>query len=111
MSNSTRSLSVLDLAFFVLESRERMSNVGPLGIIKPPPGTRSSARYADRLLAQMRKQPVGAPFNLRYVGASLKGLPHLETVVDVDLDLSLPSPDPAGARHGRTAVRDGVPPP
>jgi len=97
MSHSTRSLSALDLAFFVLESRERMSNVGPLGIIKPPPGTRSSARYADRLLAQMRKQPVGAPFNLRYVGASLKGLPHLETVAEVDLDLhchrlTLPAP-------------------
>jgi len=97
MSISTRSLSALDLAFFVLESRERMSNVGPLGIIKPPPGTRSAARYADRLLAQMRKRPVGAPFNLRYVGASLKGLPHLETVADVDLDLhchrlTLPAP-------------------
>ena len=56
-----------------------------------------SARYADRLLAQMRKLPVGAPFNLRYVGAGLKGLPHLETVADVDLDLhchrlTLPAP-------------------
>lgn len=93
----TKSLSPLDMAFFALEKRERPSNVGPLGILKPPPGTRSAARYADRLMAQMRKLPVGAPFNLRYVGAGLKGLPHLETVADIDLDqhchrLTLPAP-------------------
>ena len=37
-----KALSALDLAFFVLESRERMSNVGPLAILKPPPRTRSA---------------------------------------------------------------------
>lgn len=94
---TTKSLSPLDMAFFVLETRQRMSNVGPLGILKPPRGTRNVARYADRLLAQMRERPVGAPFNLRYVAAGLKGLPHLETVDTVDLErhchrVTLPAP-------------------
>lgn len=38
----TKSLSPLDLAFFVLESRERMSNVGPLAVLMPLPGTKSA---------------------------------------------------------------------
>ena len=89
-------LAPLDLAFFVLESRERTSNVGPLAILRPPAGIRKASVYADRLLASMRKCPVGAPFDMRYVAPGLQGLPHLERV-EVDMDahcfrLTLPAP-------------------
>lgn len=82
----SRALSPLDLAFFVLESRERMSNVGPLAVLKPPPGNRSSRALADGLLRAMKKQPAGIPFNLRYTPPGLRGLPRLESVAEVDLD-------------------------
>jgi diacylglycerol O-acyltransferase / wax synthase len=96
-TSETKALSPLDMAFFVLESRERMSNIGPLAILQPPKRTRNVAGYADRLLARMRKRPVGSPFNLRYRPPGLQGLPRLETVAEVDLDhhchrLSLPAP-------------------
>jgi diacylglycerol O-acyltransferase len=94
---STKALSVLDMAFFMLETRERMSNVGPLAILQPPPRTRSAKAFADRLMTRMKARPVGAPFNLRYRPAGLQGLPCLETVDAVDLDvhchrLTLPAP-------------------
>jgi diacylglycerol O-acyltransferase / wax synthase len=82
----TRALSALDLAFFVLESRERMSNVGPLAILRPPARARGGAAFADRLLRAMKAQPVSAPFNLRYRPPGLHGLPRLEAVDAVDLD-------------------------
>lgn len=82
----SRPLSPLDLAFFVLESRERMSNVGPLAVLQPPAGTKSAAAFADRLLRAMKKQPVGVPFNLRYRSPGLHGLPRLESVDEIDLD-------------------------
>ena len=94
---ATQALSVLDMAFFMLESRERMSNVGPLAILRPPARTRSAKAFADRLLKQMLAQPVGAPFNLRYRPAGLQGLPCLETVAEVDAAehcqrITLPAP-------------------
>jgi WS/DGAT C-terminal domain len=58
ISISTRTLSALDLEFFVLESRERASNVRPLGIVKPPTGTRSAARFADVKQHVKRTDPV-----------------------------------------------------
>ena len=82
----TRPLSALDLAFFMLESRERMSNVGPLAVLVPPAGTKSPAAFANRLLRAMKKQPAGVPFNLRYRPPGLGGMPHLESVDGVDLD-------------------------
>ncbi len=90
-------LSALDLAFFVLESRERMSNIGPLAILKPPPGTRKPGAFADRLLRNMKKRPVGAPFNRVYRPPGLQGVPRLETVDRIDLDAhchrhTLPAP-------------------
>ena len=93
----THSLSALDLAFFVLESRERMSNVGPLAILEPPPGTRKPGAFADRLLRAMKKRPVGAPFNRVYRPPGLQGVPRLETVDKIDLDAhchrhTLPAP-------------------
>ena len=95
--SKSQSLSALDLAFFVLESRERMSNVGPLAVLRPPPRTRSPGAYAERLLRAMKKRPVGAPFDRIYRPPGLKGLPLLETVADVDLDAhchrhTLPAP-------------------
>lgn len=92
-----KALSALDLAFFVLESRERMSNVGPLAILKLPPRTRSAASFADRLLRAMQVEPVGTPFDMRYRGPGLHGLPRLESVTGVDAAAhchrhSLPAP-------------------
>ena len=92
-----KPMSVLDMAFFMLETRERMSNVGPLAILRPPARTRSAKAFADRLMKQMKARPVGAPFNLRYRPAGLQGLPCLETVAEVDLDahchrVTLPAP-------------------
>ena len=92
-----KALSALDLAFFVLEKRERMSNVGPLAILRPPPGTRDSKRFADGLLRRMQKRPVGAPFLYRYRAAGEQGLPRLEAVDEVDVPshchrLTLPAP-------------------
>jgi diacylglycerol O-acyltransferase len=94
---TTKTLSVLDMAFFALETRERMSNIGPLAILKPPAGTRSAKAFADRLMKQMKARPVGTPFDFRYRPPSLQGLPRLETVDAVDLDqhchrLTLPAP-------------------
>ena len=43
---TTKSLSPLDMAFFVLETRERMSNVGPLG----DPAAAAAARAAPGAL-------------------------------------------------------------
>ena len=93
----TKALSVLDLAFFLLENRERMSNVGPIVILKPPPGTRSSKRFADSLLRRMQKRPVGAPFHYRYHPPGAQGLPRLEVAENVDPAghchrISLPAP-------------------
>jgi diacylglycerol O-acyltransferase len=77
------ALSVLDLAVFLLESRERHFNVGPLIVVDPPPKQR--AKFADRLLARMMKRPVGPPFNYK-LRTPLLGVPSLE--VDAELDLS-----------------------
>lgn len=94
---ATKALSVLDMAFFMLETRERMSNIGPLAILRPPPRTRSVKAFADRLMRQMKALPVGTPFDYRYCGPGLKRLPCLEAVAEVDLDrhchrLSLSAP-------------------
>jgi WS/DGAT/MGAT family acyltransferase len=81
----TRALSALDLAFFVLESRERMSNVGPLAILRLPPRARSASALADRLLRAMQRQPVAYPFDLRYRPPGMHGLPRLEAAQAVDV--------------------------
>lgn len=92
-----KALSVLDLAFFALENRARMANVGPLAILKPPPGTRDSKRFADGLMRRMQKRPVGAPFLYRYRAAGEQGLPRLEAVDGIDVArhchrVALPAP-------------------
>ncbi|MBL0087523.1 MAG: DUF1298 domain-containing protein [Ideonella sp.] len=87
MTQKAHSLSAIDLALFVLETPERMSNIGPLAILKPPPRTRNPGAYADRLLRDMKKRPVGAPFNRVYHPPGLKDLPKLVTIDDIDLDV------------------------
>ena len=70
----------------MLESKERMSNIGPLALLKVPQGAGGAKRFADWLMREMKKRPVGAPFNLRYQPPSMTSLPMLETVDAVDLN-------------------------
>ena len=81
----TRPLSILDLAFFVLETKERPMNVGPLIVLKPPQG-RSSRPFADVLHERMMRRPAGAPFNMKLMPPSLTSLPML--VPDPAFDLA-----------------------
>ncbi len=85
-SPSKRSLSLLDAAFFVLESDERMSNVGPLMILRPPPGSRSARAFADRLVRELKKRPVASPFDMVYQPPGLHGMPRLVRMDRVDVD-------------------------
>lgn len=92
-----KALSILDMAFFMLETAERMSNIGPLAILKPPAGSANGSKFADSLMDKMKQQPVGEPFNFIYSGPSLRHLPRLEEAEQINLDdhcfrLSLPSP-------------------
>ena len=48
-------LSAVDQAFFLLETRERPMSIGALIVLAPPAGT--GARFADRLIRQMLRQP------------------------------------------------------
>lgn len=82
----THTLSIVDAAFFLAESDTRMSNIGPLAILRPPARARSSVSFASQLLKRMKQRPVGAPFNLKFRPPGLQGLPALEEVSDVNLD-------------------------
>jgi WS/DGAT/MGAT family acyltransferase len=75
-------LSAVDQAFFMLETRERPMSIGALIVLAPPSGT--GARFADRLVRQMLKQPVGPPFNGRLAPGPLKGT--LTLVTDDEMD-------------------------
>lgn len=75
-------LTALDFAMFALESRDRPVHVGPLVILKPK--SRASPGFADRLLEQMLRRPVGAPFHYRLRTAGLE-VPRLEVDPDADL--------------------------
>jgi diacylglycerol O-acyltransferase / wax synthase len=97
MMARTKALSMLDLAMFVLESAERMANVGPLAILKPPAGYKSSSHFADWLMERMQKKPVGEPFDYMYRPPGLRRLPRLEAIDAVDVPshcqrLALPAP-------------------
>lgn len=50
-------LSILDLAFFVLETAERPMNVGPL-IVLNPPRQRGARPFGDMLYQRMMRRPV-----------------------------------------------------
>jgi diacylglycerol O-acyltransferase len=75
------AMSFVDLAMFLLETRERPFNVGPLIVVDPPPRQRKS--YADRLVARMLERPAGPPFNERLHTPRI-GLPRLEEVPGFD---------------------------
>jgi WS/DGAT/MGAT family acyltransferase len=81
-----RALSLLDAAFFMLESDERMANVGPLMILRPPPGTRSAAAFAERLLRGLARRPVTSPFDMVYQPPGLQGLPRLVRAATVRVE-------------------------
>jgi len=76
------ALSALDLAMFMLESPERPFNIGPLVLLRPPPGFKGN--FADKLLAKMLERPPGPPFNYR-LQLSLTRAPSVEPVVGPDL--------------------------
>ena len=59
------ALSTMDLAMFLLESRERPFNIGPLVLLRPPRGFRGN--FADKLHARLLERPPGPPFNYRLV--------------------------------------------
>src|SRR5258706_10973669 len=80
-----RRLSMLDLAFFVLETPARPMNVGPLIVLKPPV-QRGRRRFADVLFERMTRRPAGAPFDLRLASHSPASLPSL--VPDEEFDLA-----------------------
>jgi hypothetical protein len=67
------ALSTIDLAMFMLETRERTLNIGPLVLLRPPAGFKGS--FADRLHAKLLKRPPGAPFNYR-LNLSLTACPQ-----------------------------------
>jgi diacylglycerol O-acyltransferase len=74
-------LSVIDLAMFLLETPERPFNIGPLVLLRPPPGAR---RFADRLHARMLRHEPGPPFNYR-LQWSLTRMPSVEPAAHPDL--------------------------
>lgn len=71
------AMSLLDAAFFLLETEERMSNVGPLMIVRPKAGARGARAYADRLLRDIVKCPLAPPFDRVYQAPGWRGLPRL----------------------------------
>jgi WS/DGAT/MGAT family acyltransferase len=81
-----RALSLLDAAFFLLESADRMANVGPLMILCPPAGTRGPAAFADRLLRGLARRPVTSPFDMVYQPPGLHGLPRLVRAAEVRVE-------------------------
>lgn len=76
------ALSAIDLAMFMLETRERPFNIGPLVLLRPPAGFRG--HFADKLHARLLKRPPGAPFNYRLV-LSLTRAPSVEPMDRPDI--------------------------
>ena len=87
------NMTLLDMSWFLLESKTIPVHGGFLHVFTPPKGAR--ADYSRRLLAAMKKGAVGAPFNLR-PRLRASGLPYWEEVkVDFDqhiFECRLPSP-------------------
>lgn len=94
---SQRALSLLDAAFFMLESPERMANVGPLMILRPPASSRSPSAFVDHLLRGLARRPVTSPFDMIYRPPGRQGLPKLVRAAAVRVEEhchrhSLPEP-------------------
>ena len=75
-------LSLVDQAFFMLETAERPMSIGALVVLARPPGFRG--RFADSLLETMLRCPVGPPFNYRIRPGAVKGLVALEEDEQID---------------------------
>jgi WS/DGAT/MGAT family acyltransferase len=75
------ALSVIDLAMFMLESRERPFNIGPLVMLAPPRGFKGN--FADKLVARMLRRPMGQPWNQKFVAPKL-GVPRLDIIDNAD---------------------------
>ena len=69
------ALSVIDLAMFALETRERPFNIGPLIVLAPPAGFRGN--FADKLVESMLSARSAPPFNYRLAVAPM-GVPRLD---------------------------------
>jgi diacylglycerol O-acyltransferase len=76
------ALSTIDLAMFMLESRERTLNIGPLVLLRPPAGFKGN--FADKLYAKLLKRPAGAPFNYK-LNLSLTSMPSVEPMARPDI--------------------------
>lgn len=76
------ALSTMDLAMFLLESRERPFNIGPLVLLRPPAGFKGN--FADKLHARLLQRAPGAPFNYR-LELSLTRAPAVQPMADADL--------------------------
>lgn len=74
------AFSLVDRAFFLLETDDRPMNIGSLTVIAPAPRVRKG--FADRLVRRMVQRPVGPPFNHRLKTGTL--IPEL--VVDDHID-------------------------
>ena len=107
------ALSAIDLAMFMLETRERPFNIGPLVLLRPPAGFKGN--FADKLHAKLLKRPPGPPFNYRLV-LSLTHAPSVEPMADPDIRghvhrLTLRARvDGAAAREGLRAARGATRP-
>jgi WS/DGAT/MGAT family acyltransferase len=92
-------LTLVDTAFFALESQTRPTHAGVLMLFDPPAGD-SGPDFARRVVDVFRTTAPVAPFDRRPV-LGLGRVPHWVTVDDVDLDyhvrsIALPAP---GTRH------------
>jgi len=76
------ALSAIDLAMFMLETRERPFNIGPLVLLRPPAGFKGN--FAAKLHARLLKRPPGPPFNYRLV-LSLTHAPSVEPMAEPDI--------------------------
>lgn len=76
------ALSTMDLAMFLLESRERPFNIGPLVLLRPPRGFRGN--FADKLHARLLERPPGPPFNYRLV-LSPTAAPSVQPMAEPDI--------------------------
>ncbi|HRI17601.1 MAG TPA: wax ester/triacylglycerol synthase family O-acyltransferase, partial [Burkholderiaceae bacterium] len=76
------ALSAIDLAMFMLESRERPFNIGPLVLLRPPQGYKGN--FADDLTAKLLKRRPGPPFSYR-LSMSLTRPPSVEPIAEPDI--------------------------
>ena len=77
-----RRLSLMDQAFFMLETEQRPMNIGSLFVLAPP--RNNSTQFVERLVRRMLQCPVGPPFNCRLVTRGVAGVPDLIEDRNVD---------------------------